>query len=270
MVPPPVREVQRLFGPYRARMRAGVAVVRGWELAHHEGHDAPLNAASLVKQVIAHVALEVLDDLDEPVHHAITVRHILSHTTGLPNWRPPGKPLAPLRPPGTRWGYSGEGFVLLLGHLERHTGQTIDDLTGQLVFSRFGMVDSRLDEPEELFHGNRPLLTTAADYGRFLAGVLAVDDARWRPQTTIDDELAWGLGWGLEIGPPVHAWQWGSNVDTSSFVIGCPSTGDGVVVLTDVADGRALYASVVARELPGDHPSLRVEHNRTWLELLLG
>jgi hypothetical protein len=39
------------------------------------------------------------------------------------------------------------------------------------------------------------------------------------------------------------------------------------VVFTDMADGRDLYRSVVARELPGDHPSLRVEHNPTWLSL---
>ena len=248
-------------------MQAAFAVVRRWELVHHEGHSEPLNAASLVKQVIAHIALSVVDDLDEPVRDDITVRHILSHTTGLPNWRPWGEPLTPLRPPGTRWGYSGEGFVLLLGHLERRTGRTMDDLAAELVFGPFNMADTRLDQPEELFYGNRPLLTTAADYGRFLAGMLAVDDQRWQPQWRIDDELAWGLGWGLELGDPVHAWQWGSNMDTSGFVIGCPATGDGVVVLTDVADGRDHYRSVVERELPGDHPSLRIEHNQAWLEL---
>jgi hypothetical protein len=247
-------------------MRAAVGVVRGWELERDEGDDASFNAASLVKQVIAHIALSVLDDLDEPVRDDITVRHVLSHTTGLPNWRPEGEPLRALRPPGTQWGYSGEGFVLLLGHLEGRTGRTMDDLAQELVFDPFGMTSTRLDEPEELFHGNRPLLTTAADYGRFLAGMLGVDDERWQPQWRIDEELAWGLGWGLELHPPVHAWQWGSNVDASSFVIGCPSTGDGVVVLTDVAEGRDLYRSIVERELPGDHASLRVEHNPRWLE----
>jgi hypothetical protein len=39
------------------------------------------------------------------------------------------------------------------------------------------------------------------------------------------------------------------------------------VVLTDDPDGRPYYRSVVQRELPGDHPSLRVEHNQTWLAL---
>jgi hypothetical protein len=47
----------------------------------------------------------------------------------------------------------------------------------------------------------------------------------------------------------------------------CPSTGDGVVVLTDDPYGRTYYRTVVQRELPGDHPSLRVEQNHTWLEL---
>jgi hypothetical protein len=56
-------------------------------------------------------------------------------------------------------------------------------------------------------------------------------------------------------------------MDTSGFVIGSPSTGDGGVVLTDVEDGRDHYRSVIERELPGDHPSLRVERNPRWLEL---
>jgi hypothetical protein len=71
---------------------------------------------------------------------------------------------------------------------------------------------------------------------------------------------------GIELGPPRHGWQWGQNDDASNFVIGCPSTGDGVVILTDDPNGRPYYRSVVERVLPGDHASLRVEHNQTWLE----
>ena len=65
-----------------------------------------------------------------PFSGDITVRHVLTHTTGLPNWRPDGQPLEPLRPPGLRWGYSGEGFVLLQGHLEGRTGVPIATLAG--------------------------------------------------------------------------------------------------------------------------------------------
>jgi CubicO group peptidase (beta-lactamase class C family) len=248
-------------------MRRSVAVVRSGELVGQDGHDGVMKAASLVKPFIAHLALELVDDLDEPVRQDITVRHVLSHTTGLPNWRPAGEPLRPLRPPGARWGYSGEGFVLLLHHLEGRTGRPIDDLLHERILGPLGMRDSRLDAPEPGFHGYRPMLTTAADYGRFLAHVLTLDDERWRSQCSIDDELAWGAGWGLELGPPMHGWQWGFDADANNFAIGCPSTGDGVVVLTDDPDGRAFYREVVERELPGDHPSLRVEHNATWVDL---
>jgi CubicO group peptidase (beta-lactamase class C family) len=250
-------------------MRRSVGVVRNWQLVRVDGEDAVMHAASLVKQVIAHLALELIEDLDEPVLGDITVRHVLTHTTGLPNWRPEGQPLEPLRPPGVRWGYSGEGFVLLQRHLQRRAGVSIARLAQDRVFARFGMGRSRLAEPEPGFHGYRPLLTTASDYGRFLAQVLRLDDARWQPLWRICDELAWSAGWGIELVPPLYGWQWGLNDDASNFVIGCPSTGDGVVVLTDDPDGRSFYRTVVQRELPGDHPSLRVEHNQRWLELLI-
>jgi hypothetical protein len=38
------------------------------------------------------------------------------------------------------------------------------------------------------------------------------------------------------------------NDDARNFVIGCPSTGDGVVVLTDDPEGRTYYRAVVQRE----------------------
>ena len=39
-------------------------------------------------------------------------------------------------------------------------------------------------------------------------------------------------------------------------------------MLTDDPKGRTFYRGVVERELPGDHASLRVEHNATWLALV--
>src|SRR5688572_33335887 len=140
-------------------MQRSVAVVRAWEVVRVEGDAAVMNAASLVKQVIAHLALALVD-LDERVLDDITVRHVVTHTTGLPNWRPVGEPLVPLRAPGQRWGYSGEGFVLLQHHLERRTGEPITTLANDRVFGPLAMQDSYLTEPEQGFHGYRPLMTT--------------------------------------------------------------------------------------------------------------
>jgi CubicO group peptidase (beta-lactamase class C family) len=248
-------------------MRASIGVVRDWQLVGFEADAGTMNAASLVKLVIGHLALAIVDDLDEPIHTDISTRHVLSHTTGLPNWRPEGQPLRSLRPPGTRWGYSGEGFVILQHHLELLSGRAIGDLAEEQVFAPLGMVDSRFGDPEPGFHGFRPLLTNGPDFGRFVAHVLAVHDERWRPQWRIDAELAWGAGWGLEVGPPLFGWQWGANPDAANFVMGCPATGEGVVIFTDRTDGRTFYREVVQRVLPGDHPSLRVEHNATWTSL---
>jgi CubicO group peptidase (beta-lactamase class C family) len=191
-------------------MRTATAVVHGWTLDQVEGDSGLFDAASLVKQIVGHLALTVLSDLDEPMWNEVTPRHALSHTTGLPNWRPTGEDLKPIRPPGRQWGYSGEGFVLLQEAIERKTGRTISELAQELVFSPLGMNDSRLDEPEKDPRGSQPLITTARDYGLFLAFVLRLHGERWQVQCRIDDQLAWGAGWGLEIGPQRFAWQWGS------------------------------------------------------------
>src|SRR4051794_38762712 len=99
-------------------------------------HDTIFAAASLTKPVFAAGVMTLVDDgrleLDRPLSEylsepylpeddraaSITARMVLSHTTGFPNWREgsndrvhPSRGALRLRwPPGTRWGYSGEGF----------------------------------------------------------------------------------------------------------------------------------------------------------------
>jgi len=58
-----------------------------------------------------------------------------------------------------------------------------------------------------------------------------------------------------------------SNPDASNFVIGCPSTGDGVVVFTDAPGGGTEYRRLVEEKLPGHRASLEVFSNPNWLAL---
>jgi CubicO group peptidase (beta-lactamase class C family) len=100
-------------------------------------------ACSMSKPVLAYLALKLVEqgklDLDrplveyldkpylddQPLHKRITARIVLSHTTGFPNWRPWGwqssNPLIVEFEPGTRFGYSGEGFLYLQRVIEHIT-----------------------------------------------------------------------------------------------------------------------------------------------------
>jgi len=169
-------------------------------------------AASLSKPVVAYAVLQLVDagvpSLDEPLARhvpdyipddpraaTITVRHVLAHMTGLPNWRSDQRPLRTYFTPGEHFSYSGEGFVYLQRVVERIAGEPLDGVVSRLVFAPLGMRDSsfvwqnRFDANYAAPHDDalhpgakfKPgaanvaysLQTTAADYARFLQAVLA-------------------------------------------------------------------------------------------------
>ncbi|MGH6986035.1 MAG: serine hydrolase domain-containing protein [Caulobacteraceae bacterium] len=168
-------------------------------------------AASLSKPLFAYLALQLVDagvlPLDRPLvdrigdllpkddarARLITARHVLSHTTGLPNWRSPDRPLRCYFEPGSRFSYSGEGYVLLQVWLERETGKGLDALAKVLVFEPLNLRHSAFDRrslqgefaaPHD--DNGRPfatplppapnsaasLHTTAGDYATFLCAAL--------------------------------------------------------------------------------------------------
>lgn len=115
-------------------------------------------AASLSKPVFAYVVMRLADekliDLDVPLVRyfrpdylaghpdieLITARDVLRHSTGLPNWRKkPGEKLSPSFKPGTRFGYSGEGYFWLQLVVEKLTGRGLDDVARSRLFDPAGM-----------------------------------------------------------------------------------------------------------------------------------
>lgn len=119
-------------------------------------------AASLTKQLTAYAALALrtqgkldldrplvsyLDDLPNPVARTVTARHVLSHSSGFPNWRyvEAGQPvpdLVPSFPPGSRFQYSGEGFFYLQRVLEEITATGYGQILDDLIFRPLGMTSS--------------------------------------------------------------------------------------------------------------------------------
>ena len=116
-------------------------------------------AASLGKPVFAAAVLRLVDagvlaldrplssyallpDATDPGARAITARHVLSHSTGLPNWREAPGPLVPASAPGSRFSYSGEGVFYLQRIIERVVGQPIEHVMREQVLDPLGMASS--------------------------------------------------------------------------------------------------------------------------------
>jgi CubicO group peptidase (beta-lactamase class C family) len=213
-------------------------------------------AASLSKPVFAYAVLQLVDagilSLDTPLSKyvpdfvkddpraaSVTVRDVLRQTTGLPNWSGWTTPLKTNFTPGSRFSYSGEGFIWLQRVVVATTGESLDSLMARLVFDPLKMTrtayvwraDFEADyavpheglTPGKKARPTTPLVaytlhTTAADYARFLQAVLSGAHLKrttgrlWlRPQIELfqrcieclDSEAPWAdqhVAWGLGWG----------------------------------------------------------------------
>jgi CubicO group peptidase (beta-lactamase class C family) len=110
--------------------------------------------------------------------HRVTARHLLTHTSGLPPfkeyWRTAGsgataKPSTskqdtldkifaePLEyGPGTQEVYSDLGIILVAEIIERLTGQKLDTLARETIFSPLAMFDTMFKPPKKLWPGIAP------------------------------------------------------------------------------------------------------------------
>jgi len=77
---------------------------------------------------------------DNPWSKLLTLRMCLSHRTGFANWRYQTKNVLTFQwEPGTKTGYSGEGFDYAARFAERKTGRPWEELAQQYVFDPAGM-----------------------------------------------------------------------------------------------------------------------------------
>jgi beta-N-acetylhexosaminidase len=96
--------------------------------------------------------------------HRVTVRHLLTHTSGLPPfkeyWRTSKSKQDTLMKifaepleyePGTKEVYSDLGIILMAEIIERLTGRKLDDLATTFIFSPLGIKDSMYKPPKKLW-----------------------------------------------------------------------------------------------------------------------
>jgi CubicO group peptidase (beta-lactamase class C family) len=308
----------------------GLALIRSGQVVHQQSWgvadastgralqpDTVVYGASLTKAAFAHLVLQLVDDgtldldapmpvllkqplpsypgfaelADDPHWQQLTLRMLLSHSSGLLNWRwiNPDRRLDFKFAPGSRYVYSGEGLQIAQLVVEERTGQPLAALMQSRVFDRFGMASTSMVwqpawEPRAAV-GHRTdgsvvparrssraraagsMNTTLPDYAAFLAGVLrgeglspALQREMLRVQIAIDSPqqfpshfggstdvnrpigLGAGLGWISYQSPHGPAFfKEGSDDGTNNFALGFSTTGDGLVLLANSANGDKVF-----------------------------
>lgn len=203
-------------------------------------------AASFTKPVMATAAMQLVEQgmlqldvpllsydsegclKDIPQAETITLRHVLSHSSGLPNWRRKNKPLRGDWQSGTRFTYSGEGYEYLRRVLEQHLTDLPASIRQSLLIP-LGMKHTTLLWPEKApatkaaghdkaqvpqalrywpqLNAAASLHSTAADFARFMSCFLVADHrhpaclSNWitatmlTPQIIANDLPSWDDEW---------------------------------------------------------------------------
>src|SRR5437867_6053624 len=201
---PPAERLDALLAPLRSERAPGaeVMVIREGAVVYSAalgladverripiGPRTAFDIASVSKQFTAMLAMILHEegrlDYDTPVLRFLpelsrfgdrmTVRHLLTHTSGLPDyyealaasagergWVANRDALAflarrgePVFPPGDRFQYSDAGYEMLALVLERASGEPFADLLRRRIFEALGMKDTRLRDRPDLPVPNR-------------------------------------------------------------------------------------------------------------------
>ncbi|MBD2766915.1 beta-lactamase family protein [Hymenobacter sp. BT664] len=258
---------------------------------------------SLDKPLLSYYAYPRLQGA--PNADKITARMVLGHTTGLPNWATnplsPEWATAPLRlkyAPDSCWNYSGEGYVLLQKTLEYLTSKSFETLVQEETFGPLRMTHSSFvwseqmaanvasghdgqGKPAPITHfsaayGAFSLLSTAADYSRFLQALMTgkklkpataqllrspANEAQrcGKPATSTDPLIAWACGVGLATtSQGLAQWQWGDNGSFKAFYMTLPGKKESLVFLTNSSNGLKMADDLLRLFFgPGEYSALQ-------------
>ncbi len=149
--------------------------------------DSVTNIASITKIITATAVMKLVEDgklwidqpiaavikeFDTPMHGRITIRHLLTHTSGLtaddgyfsepypisrweqmrgPDWLTKGVLAGPVQcQPGEQWNYCSMGFAVLGELVTRLSGMHFNEYVEKMIFAPLGMTRSFLEVPKKL------------------------------------------------------------------------------------------------------------------------
>ncbi|MGV4414001.1 serine hydrolase [Chryseobacterium sp. T1] len=263
-------------------------------------YNSLFNVASLTKPVTAITVLKLVSEgklsLDEPLynywtypdiakdprHKKLTIRMILSHQSGFPNWRWENKDrkLSFDFEPGTKYQYSGEGFEYLRKAVENKFHKSLEELAQELVFKplkmnetsyiwnekNIGKIVIGYDKNGKAYdivknktaNAADDLATTIEDYGQFLANIIngnllspKIFNEMKTKQVTIKNGKYFGLGFEIyDLGNNEIALSHGGaddGVRTQFFLL--PKTKQGLIIFTNSDEGYKIYEPLIKKYL---------------------
>ena len=225
---------------------------------------------------------------DEPRLAEITLRRVVSHSSGLPHGSAPWKIGFS---PGEKFAYSWVGYAYMQEVMERISGMPFAEYMEENLLVPFGMQASSFiwkeayetqatqshDEdgaPQEDYKPSEggaanSLYTTASDFARVLVEIVQPGETdafrlseagvaqMLTPQIRISDDLSWGLGWGSQHSEEGDSfWQWGWYEGFRNFTVAFQDQKIGVVILTNGAHGHRIWNDIVLKSIGGTHPVL--------------
>ena len=323
---------------------AAVALIRKGEVVWMKGYgfadvasgtpisaETAFNVGSISKSPTAWAVMQLVDkgkvDLDRPVdsylqrwhlppssfdNSQVTVRRLLSHTSGISNhdfhgWNPEN-PLPPIEDslsgktgtgevrvvttPGSGFHYSGANYAILQLLIEEVSGQRFQDYIRVNIFQPLHMSNSQyglpprfqqvMATPYDGVGSAIPILrynelsaagltTTLRDLSKFAAAGLQgpageatgrgvvnersigqmqspAPNSQWADRDPFGPDPQYGFGYTVrpaQFAGNVGIGHGGSNRGWESFYQIVPSTGDGIVIMTNSSNGGALIASLI-------------------------
>jgi CubicO group peptidase (beta-lactamase class C family) len=144
----------------------------------------------------------------------ITIRHLLTHTSGIPNFTgfedyrklepfaaTPAQLVARFRDkpldfkPGEKWSYSNSGYVLLGYLIEKITGGTYEKFVTENIFSPLGMKDTGYDSNTAIIPHRADGYEAAPDGFRHAGFIhMSIPHAAGALYSTTEDLLKWEQG----------------------------------------------------------------------------
>jgi CubicO group peptidase (beta-lactamase class C family) len=226
--------------------------------------------ASVTKQFTAAAVLSLNIDLDRPVFGAITIRHLLTHTSGLMDYEDliPAGTTEQLRDadvlrllesqdrvyfaPGTNYRYSNSGYALLALLVERESGMEFGAFLRETIFKPLGMNNTSVSNVTNRAYGYTGSQRTDQSLTSAVLGdggvYSSIDDLEKWDAALYDDRFAemfvsrtktddpdtqYGYGWRI-TGDSV--WHSGESIGFRNVIVRYPKRRLTVVVLTNRND----------------------------------